>query len=472
MAGSAVPVRWAGLGDERSGATMALHATPESREAWLFVTEVAASWLVAGVVAFLLDIPPLRLTGALGVWFVLMAAVPSSSSSRNTPVLRAAFGSAVVTISAAAATVAFLGQDSHLLADVIDTLVAACAGLFAVRLLWRWWHGPQRVLVVGDPGAAARTSRRLSEAHGVRVIGTAILDPVTGPIGPVHEVPGLPGPDCPDDLAAEVEARGVDTVVVAFGAGLDPAGIQRLTWQLEDTGADLTIMGALASVAPHRVSVSGLAGSTVVAVTSSRPRALVRGAKVLGDRALGLVLLVVAAPVIAAMALAIRLETPGGAIFGQVRVGQHGKPFTMYKMRTMRRDAESLKPGLADLNEGAGVLFKLRWDPRITRIGRLLRTSSLDELPQLLNVVRGEMSLVGPRPALPDEVAAYDELARRRLAVRPGITGLWQVSGRSDLDWDQSVALDVCYTDNVTFARDLSIGVRTLGAVAHAKGAY
>ena len=138
----------------------------------------------------------------------------------------------------------------------------------------------------------------------------------------------------------------------------------------------------------------------------------------------------------------------------------------------MRADAEATKSQLVGADEGNGVLFKVHADPRITRSGRILRKTSIDELPQLINVVLGQMSLVGPRPALPSEVATYDDLARRRLAVRPGMTGLWQVSGRSDLSWEESVELDVRYTDNYRLSADLLIGLRTVDAVTRARGAY
>ncbi|MCW2759330.1 MAG: glycosyl transferase, partial [Nocardioidaceae bacterium] len=155
-----------------------------------------------------------------------------------------------------------------------------------------------------------------------------------------------------------------------------------------------------------------------------------------------------------------------------VRVGRGGHPFTMVKLRTMHADAEARKAALADADEGNGVLFKIRHDPRVTSVGRFLRRSSLDELPQLVNVVLGQMSLVGPRPALPDEVAAYDDHEHRRYAVRPGMTGLWQVSGRSDLSWEESMELDLQYVDNHSMGGDASILLRTFWAVVRSRGAY
>jgi lipopolysaccharide/colanic/teichoic acid biosynthesis glycosyltransferase len=156
----------------------------------------------------------------------------------------------------------------------------------------------------------------------------------------------------------------------------------------------------------------------------------------------------------------------------QTRIGRGGKPFTMAKFRTMVADAERLRYQLTGTNEQDGRMFKIRRDPRITRVGRVLRRYSLDELPQLFNVVQGHMSLVGPRPPLPDEAAGYDEVERRRLAVKPGLTGLWQVSGRSDLSWDETVALDLRYVDNWSPSGDLGVLCRTVGAVVAGRGAY
>jgi lipopolysaccharide/colanic/teichoic acid biosynthesis glycosyltransferase len=190
------------------------------------------------------------------------------------------------------------------------------------------------------------------------------------------------------------------------------------------------------------------------------------------ERSTAAVVLVLLAPLLLVLAVAVRLDSRGAAVFRQVRVGQGGRPFTLFKFRTMAVDAGEALAELRSRNEVDGPLFKLRADPRITRVGGMLRRYSLDELPQLWNVVRGEMALIGPRPALPDEVAAYDELAARRLAVKPGLTGLWQVSGRSDLPWHEAVRLDVQYVEQWSLGLDLRILGRTPGAVLGHRGAY
>jgi lipopolysaccharide/colanic/teichoic acid biosynthesis glycosyltransferase len=168
----------------------------------------------------------------------------------------------------------------------------------------------------------------------------------------------------------------------------------------------------------------------------------------------------------------VRLDSRGPALFKQMRIGRGGRPFTVFKLRTMVPEAETLKGSLGELNEFDSVLFKMKSDPRVTRLGRFLRKSSLDELPQLINVVRGEMSLVGPRPFVPDEVERMQPNVLRRHAVQPGITGLWQVSGRSDLSWEEAAALDTHYADNWSLSGDTAILLRTVGAVFGSKGAY
>jgi lipopolysaccharide/colanic/teichoic acid biosynthesis glycosyltransferase len=189
------------------------------------------------------------------------------------------------------------------------------------------------------------------------------------------------------------------------------------------------------------------------------------------DRALAsLLLLLFAAPMLL-VALAVRLDSAGPVIFRQIRVGRGGRPFTIYKFRSMTADAEVRLGGLRGLNEAEGPLFKMRSDPRVTRVGRFIRRTSLDELPQLWNVVRGEMSLVGPRPALPDEVARYDGRERRRLLVRPGMTGAWQVGGRSRLGWEEAIDLDLAYIDGWSLWVDVVLLVRTVSAVATCDGA-
>ena len=238
--------------------------------------------------------------------------------------------------------------------------------------------------------------------------------------------------------------------------------------------ADLAA-GLLAATTVSLLDPAGLPLHTLLLVPLAWVAVLVATRRVVKDGidrvAAGLALLLLS-PVLLALTLAVRLDSRGPALFRQVRVGRDGATFTMFKLRTMTHDAEERLVEVMGLNESDGILFKVREDPRVTRLGRLLRRSSLDELPQLLNVLLGDMSLVGPRPPLPAEVAAYVGDTHRRLAVKPGITGLWQVSGRSDLSWEESMRLDLRYVDNWSMTLDLLILGRTARAVLSRRGAY
>jgi exopolysaccharide biosynthesis polyprenyl glycosylphosphotransferase len=286
---------------------------------------------------------------------------------------------------------------------------------------------------------------------------------------PLGGLPTYVGFASASDIAQQ---HGADAVVVLPGARLSPPEVRRLHWSLAGVGAELYLGTGLLDVEPQRTRVMSSAGLDVLHVQQPALHGPRRVLKEVVERGLALVLLVLALPLLAVLALAIRRETPGPALFRQVRIGRHGVPFTMLKLRSMGIDAETAREHLADDNEKDGVLFKIAQDPRITPLGRVLRKFSLDELPQLWNVVRGDMSLVGPRPALPGEVARYDVDPQRRLVVKPGVTGLWQVSGRSDLSWAESVRLDIRYVDNWSLRLDLAILVRTVRAVLGHRGAY
>lgn len=190
------------------------------------------------------------------------------------------------------------------------------------------------------------------------------------------------------------------------------------------------------------------------------------------DLAVGLLALAVAGPIFLIIAALVRLSSPGSVFFAQTRIGKNGQPFKMYKFRSMYIDAEARRAEVLAQSDREGICFKSKNDPRITSVGRWLRRLSLDELPQILNVIKGDMSLVGPRPALPSEVAAYPARAMQRLSVLPGITGLWQVSGRAEIGFDEMVELDIQYARNAGLITDLSIMLRTFGAVFSGRGAY
>jgi exopolysaccharide biosynthesis polyprenyl glycosylphosphotransferase len=275
-----------------------------------------------------------------------------------------------------------------------------------------------------------------------------------------------------DDITQAVDLAEADTVVVLSCPELDGAALRRLAWRLERDEVDLVVASALVDVAGARTTIRPFDGLPMLHVEHPRLHGGIRLVKDLVDRVASVLLLMLFGPVLLGVALCVRLTSRGPVLFRQVRVGRDGREFRIFKFRSMYVDAESRLAELRHLNEHDGVLFKMRDDPRVTPIGRWLRRLSLDELPQLLNIVLGHMSLVGPRPPLPDEVALYEDHVRRRLLVKPGLTGLWQVSGRSDLTWEESVRLDLRYVENWSFALDLMILWKTGSAISRGRGAY
>ncbi|SEO25149.1 exopolysaccharide biosynthesis polyprenyl glycosylphosphotransferase [Actinacidiphila rubida] len=338
-----------------------------------------------------------------------------------------------------------------------------------------------RVLVIGEPGTADHVvehlAARTEHAYvvvGVVPVGNARLQ--CGTPVPARLAPVAPAGLVEDAAAVMGAARELkaELVLVAPGPRLGAERLRRLSWALHDAGVPLAVLTGLVDVAVRRVQLDAPAGLTMLHIAPPMRRGLQVGLKSALDRAcagLGLLLL---APLFGIVAVAIKSTTPGPVFHRQTRFGQGCTPFTMWKFRTMVVDAEARRAEMEvnGANENDGLMFKMRRDPRVTPVGRLLRRCSLDELPQLFNVLRGEMSLVGPRPPLPDEVARYDEVELRRLAVKPGITGLWQVSGRSDLSWDETVALDLRYVDNWSLTGDVDVMARTVRAVVDGRGAY
>ncbi|MGH4001311.1 MAG: sugar transferase, partial [Pseudonocardiaceae bacterium] len=260
-------------------------------------------------------------------------------------------------------------------------------------------------------------------------------------------------------------------VSVAPTPGWSSQRLHHLAWDLEGTGAELVVDPGLMEIAGPRLHVAAVDGLPLLRLTAPTFTGLPRVIKEVGDRLVAGLALLVIAPVMVALAIAVRSD--GGPVFyRQSRVGKHGKHFPMIKFRSMVVDADQRRPEFADDNQGSGPLFKLHQDPRLTPVGAFLRKYSLDELPQLFNVLAGSMSLVGPRPPIPDEVACYSRDAQRKLLVKPGLTGLWQISGRSDLSWEESVRLDLRYVENWSLALDALIIWKTVGAVLRGTGAY
>ncbi|MFF1838410.1 exopolysaccharide biosynthesis polyprenyl glycosylphosphotransferase [Streptomyces sp. NPDC058231] len=343
------------------------------------------------------------------------------------------------------------------------------------------WPGTRRrakhrVLVVGEAPEVDRAVRLLGSRtdHAYTVVaaipvGKAALageTPVPGHLAPA------PADDDVSTVLGGAFAHDADLALVIPGPQLSEERLRQLSWGLHDGGLPLSVLSGLSGITAGRVRPASAAGLTLLHIAPPLrrgPQMILKGAVDRTGAVLGLALL---APLLALIAAAIRLTSDGPVFHRQTRQGQHNLPFTMWKFRTMVEDAEAHKAQLATDNETDGPMFKIRRDPRVTRVGRVLRRTSLDELPQLLNVARGDMSLVGPRPPLPEEVSRYDERELRRLAVRPGLTGLWQVSGRSDLSWQETVSLDLWYVDNWSVATDLGLMARTLRAVTDGRGAY
>ena len=321
-----------------------------------------------------------------------------------------------------------------------------------------------RTLVVGSASEVADLVRHVSRVPwaGFAVVGATTLTG-DGEAGVGADV---------DRLVAAVHAAGADTIAVA-GLGLLGGGaLRRLSWRLEGSGVRLVVVPAVTDVAGPRIVVRPVQGLPLLHVEEPELRGGRRLVKAALDRVGAGLALVVLAPVLLAVALAVRLSGRGPVLFAQERVGLGGRCFRCWKFRTMRHGADRELPLVAHLNAQEGVLFKARHDPRITPVGRRLRRLSLDELPQLWNVLTGSMSLVGPRPPLPAEVAHYGDDVRRRLLVKPGMTGLWQVSGRADLPWDEAVRLDLYYVENWSVSLDLVVLWKTLFAVLRGRGAY
>jgi exopolysaccharide biosynthesis polyprenyl glycosylphosphotransferase len=330
----------------------------------------------------------------------------------------------------------------------------------------------RRVVVLGYERPVAALARQLAREryHGMEVVG-ACLPPDHDSGTHIAEVE-LPIYGTFDTVGDAIRAARADTVAVLPCPEMDAFALRRLSWELEKTGTDLVVTSALLDVAGPRTSIRPVDGLPMLHVEPAELTGARRLTKAAFDRVVSGIALVLIAPLLGLLCAAVRLTSSGPAFFTQVRVGRDGREFTIYKLRTMYADAEERLAELAAQNEHDGLLFKIRDDPRITPIGKVLRRYSLDELPQLVNVFLGHMSLVGPRPPLPSEVAQYPQDLLRRLAVKPGITGLWQVSGRSNLSWEDTVRLDLRYVENWSLTFDLVILLRTVSAILRTSGAY
>jgi len=378
------------------------------------------------------------------------------------------------------AIVAFLAQEQLGRGYLAVAFPVGTVGLVISRWMWRKYlhlqrrdgRWGQRVLLVGDQDdvcALAAELRRRPES-GLRIVGACV--PQLAGAGPLPDG-ALPVLGDVTQVQAVAEASGARAVAVTASRGVPPAVLRRIGWSLEGTGIDLLVAPALTNVAGPRIHVRPMAGLPLLHVEEPR---LPRGGQLLKttfDVGGSLALIALLSPVLLAVALAVRVSGPGGVFYRQARIGRGGTTFRVWKFRSMRADADrELQALLAAQGRADQPLFKVEDDPRITPVGHFIRKYSLDELPQLFNVLAGDMSLVGPRPQRAEEVALYDDVAERRLLAKPGMTGLWQVSGRSDLPWEEAVRLDLYYVENWSFTVDLVLLWRTVFTVARASGAY
>lgn len=347
------------------------------------------------------------------------------------------------------------------------------------RYLLRLWLHKQRkegrclrpVLAAGSPATVRDLITRTRKFPHIGWRVEAVCTPDGRGLEGDH-LDGVPVVGRMTDVAKHVRHDGYRVVAVTPDPHWSPDRLQRLAWNLEGSDTEMVVAPVLMEVAGPRLHVDAVLGIPLLRVSMPTFTGGRRAIKGVVDRVGATFLLMLFAPLMVLVGLLVVLDSRGGVFYRQRRVGKDGREFNILKFRTMVAGAHGARAELADRNEGAGLLFKLRRDPRVTRVGAVLRRYSLDELPQLFNVLTGSMSLVGPRPPLPEECAAYDPDIRRRLLVKPGLTGLWQISGRSDLPWEEAVRLDLRYVEDWSLALDTVILWKTLRAVLHGQGAY
>ncbi|MEF3113728.1 sugar transferase [Streptomyces chrestomyceticus] len=432
----------------------------------------AANWHEKwGILAFGTE---LLVLGALGVSRAWAPAVLGQGAEEFRRLGRSLFTAAVVL---ALGGIALTSRNIKLW--IFVAIPALALVTMTVRYLLRLWlHGQRKegrclrpVLAAGSPETVRdliARSRKFPHL-GWRVDAVCTTDGL-GLDG--DHVDGVPVVGALSEVANHVRRDGYRVVAVTADPHWSPDRLQRLAWNLEGSDAEMVVAPVLMEVAGPRLHVDAVLGIPLLRVSMPTFSGGRRAVKGIVDRLGAAVLLVLFAPLMLCVALLVLADSRGGAFYRQRRVGKDGREFTIFKFRTMVTGADAARAELIHRNEGAGLLFKLRRDPRVTRVGAALRRYSIDELPQLFNVLTGSMSLVGPRPPLPEESAAYGPDIRRRLLVKPGLTGLWQISGRSDLPWEEAVRLDLRYVEDWSLALDAVILWKTLRAVLYGQGAY
>lgn len=449
---------------------------------WRVVGLDAAAAAVGGVIALaaLPGISPAMVAAVLLGWPLALCSSGAYSSRLHDRANRrlSSVAGAAVRLLAALAVAALVVPGLEIGPVVASALVVSGSTGAARWAADRRWStvrasvGPPRAIVRGSCGDVEALLRHVRGTPGApfAIVGVQYTDD-PGPSAELLEgLVVLPGASDLVDAAIRLEAD----AVVLVGSQPDPSvALRQLVWALEETGITAHMVPVVAPLATPNVTSMGDTGLPLLSFHTRDLGSEVGFSKVVVDKLLALAGVVALAPLMIATALVVAATSRGPVLFRQVRVGRDGREFRMLKFRTMYRDAEAVRAELATLNvHSGGTLFKIKDDPRITPVGRFLRKYSLDELPQLFNVVRGEMSLVGPRPPLPEEVVNYAPEAHRRFRVRPGLTGLWQVSGRSDLDPVESTRLDTHYVEHWSVGMDLQILARTPRVVVSGEGAY
>ncbi len=389
-----------------------------------------------------------------------------------------AIGRAAAATFGAVAIVSYLLNANLARGFVIPVAATVLLGSMAVhwslrRRLYRQrmaGHSLRDTIVIGRADSCASMIREMRAAppSGYRVVGACVVGrtPADG------HIDGVPVLGAPEAAVGAVDRLDVEVVAVASHPDIAGQTLRRLGWALAERQVDLVVSPGIVEVAGPRLSLRPAAGLSLLHVERPADSIVRLVTKRLMDSILAMLICLVFLPVGLLVALLIKIDSRGPVFFQQERVGTHGRRFKMVKFRSVYPDAEQRKESIDGGNEVNKVLFKVKGDPRVTRVGKIIRRYSIDEVPQLINVLKGDMSLVGPRPSLPVEVAQYEDDAMQRLRVRPGMTGLWQISGRSDLNWEQSLRLDLWYVDNWTPLLDLQILARTGRAVLGAAGAY
>ncbi|MEZ3159115.1 sugar transferase [Microbacterium sp. BWT-B31] len=351
----------------------------------------------------------------------------------------------------------------------VVTLPLGLVGLLLSRWLWRQWLRRRqrqgsyvfRAIVAGERSKIAHIASQIQRTpdSGYVIIGAL----TTGGVRAIGDIPVL-GHFA--DAGSAVERAGADTFIVAGSDELDPQTMRRLGWEMADRDVNWVVAPTLTDVAGPRIHARPVAGLPLVHIDFPTLAGYKRVAKRAFDLVGSLIMILVLSPIMVVTAIAIRVDGRGPVIYRQTRVGRGGVEFGMLKFRSMVANADDQLASLLDVQGTTDQpLFKVTDDPRITRVGRFIRKHSIDELPQLFNVLTGSMSLVGPRPQRAAEVALYDDDAHRRMLVKPGMSGLWQVSGRSTLSWEDTIRLDLYYVENWSFTQDIQILFRTIRAV-------